>query len=109
MTILLTALAMVAPGCHTPACHHRVHVRHMRQTVRPYRSWIRRTAQCESGGRWHIATGNGFYGGMQFTIQSWRGVGGKGYPHHASKLEQSYRSVLLRRQQGVGAWPVCGR
>jgi len=76
--------------------------------VRPYRAWLERVAHCESGGRWHINTGNGFYGGLQFTLSSWRAVGGSGYPHQATKLEQMYRAVRLLRIQGRGAWPVCG-
>jgi hypothetical protein len=45
---------------------------------------------------------------LQFTLGSWRTVGGYGYPHQASKLEQMYRAVLLSRQGGWGHWPVCG-
>jgi hypothetical protein len=115
MTILLAVIAIATPtptpvmqACQTRACERRVHRRHMRKTIRPYRPWLRRTAQCESGGRWHIATGNGFYGGLQFTLQSWRAVGGAGMPHRASRLEQMYRGVRLLKIQGRGAWPVCG-
>ena len=79
-----------------------------REIVRPHSAWLDRVAQCESGGRWHIATGNGFYGGLQFALSTWRGVGGRGMPHQASVLEQKYRAVRLLRVQGRGAWPVCG-
>lgn len=75
--------------------------------VRPFRARLSRIAQCESGGRWHIATGNGFYGGLQFLPSSWWAVGGTGLPHYRSKLEQMYRAVRLMRLQGWGAWPVC--
>lgn len=78
-----------------------------RRVVRPFRGYLASIAQCESGGRWHINTGNGFYGGLQFTLTSWRAVGGTGYPHWATPLEQKYRAVLLSRIQGWGAWPVC--
>lgn len=81
---------------------------HRKAVVKPYRAYFNGVAHCESRGRWHINTGNGFYGGLQFTLQSWRGVGGKGYPHQASKLEQMYRGVKLLRIQGRGAWPNCG-
>lgn len=64
-------------------------------------------AQCESGGNWSIDTGNGFYGGLQFTLSSWDAVGGTGYPNQASPSEQIYRAQLLQAQQGWGAWPVC--
>lgn len=66
-----------------------------------------RIAACESGGNWSINTGNGFYGGLQFTLSSWRAVGGSGYPHQASKSEQIARAEMLRARQGWGAWPAC--
>jgi|tagenome__1003787_1003787.scaffolds.fasta_scaffold20313912_2 hypothetical protein len=75
--------------------------------VQSHRPRLLRMARCESGRRWHIATGNGYYGGLQFTLRSWQTVGGRGYPHHASRLEQMYRAVQLMRAQGWGAWPAC--
>ena len=66
-------------------------------------------AQCESGGNWSISTGNGFYGGLQFTYSTWRSVGGHGYPHEQKPLNQMYRAVLLIRRAGYVPWPVCGR
>ena len=76
--------------------------------VRPYNAKLNRMAMCESGGRWHIATGNGFYGGLQFVPSTWWSVGGRGMPHWASVLEQKYRAVLLIRRAGFSPWPVCG-
>jgi hypothetical protein len=66
-------------------------------------------AQCESGGNWSINTGNGYYGGLQFALGSWRAVGGQGYPHHASRAEQIRRAEMLLQIQGWGAWPACSR
>lgn len=66
-----------------------------------------RIAACESGGNWAINTGNGYYGGLQFTLQSWRGVGGSGLPSNASRAEQIARGQMLQARQGWGAWPVC--
>jgi hypothetical protein len=66
-------------------------------------------AECESGGDWHINTGNGYYGGLQFNLQTWRGVGGTGYPHEHSREEQIYRAEILYSQRGVQPWPVCGK
>lgn len=66
-----------------------------------------RLAKCESGGNWAINTGNGYYGGLQFTIGSWQAVGGSGYPHQASKSEQITRGQMLQARQGWGAWPAC--
>lgn len=121
-SLIATPAAAADNGCNTAACLKRVckakciervqvrmHNEHRRAVVRPHRAWINSTARCESGGNWRINTGNGFYGGMQFTLSSWAAVGGKGMPHHNGKLEQMYRSVKLLRLQGRGAWPVCGR
>lgn len=66
-------------------------------------------AECESGGDWSIATGNGYYGGVQFALGSWRAVGGQGYPHEASQDEQIFRADLLWQEQGWPAWPACSR
>jgi len=66
-----------------------------------------RLAQCESGGNWAINTGNGYYGGLQFSLSSWRAVGGSGYPHQTSKAEQINRAQKLQAIQGWGAWPAC--
>ena len=66
-------------------------------------------ARCESGGNWAINTGNGYYGGLQFSRSSWRAVGGSGLPHQASRDEQIRRGELLKAKQGWGAWPACTR
>lgn len=68
-----------------------------------------RIAACESGGNWSINTGNGYYGGLQFTQGSWAGVGGSGLPSNASREEQIMRGQMLQARQGWGAWPVCSR
>lgn len=64
-------------------------------------------AQCEAGGNWAINTGNGYYGGLQFTISSWQAVGGSGLPSDASREEQIQRGEMLLAKQGWGAWPAC--
>lgn len=66
-------------------------------------------ANCESGGNWAINTGNGYYGGVQFTLSTWRSVGGSGYPHQNSAYEQAYRAEILKNRAGLGQWPNCGR
>ncbi|TLP96387.1 LysM peptidoglycan-binding domain-containing protein [Nesterenkonia salmonea] len=66
-----------------------------------------RLAECESGGNWSINTGNGYYGGLQFSQQSWQAVGGSGLPSDASKQEQIQRAHQLWEIQGWGAWPAC--
>ncbi len=64
-------------------------------------------AMCESSGNWSINTGNGYYGGLQFSLSSWRLVGGTGLPSEASREEQISRAEALRKIQGWGAWPQC--
>jgi len=66
-------------------------------------------AQCESGGNWHINTGNGYYGGLQFTQSTWRANGGSGSPQNASRAEQIRVAENVLKTQGIGAWPVCGK
>jgi LysM repeat protein len=68
-----------------------------------------RIAACEAGGNWATNTGNGYYGGLQFSLSSWRAVGGSGLPSEASRSEQIARGQILQSQQGWGAWPVCSR
>ncbi|WP_371651750.1 MULTISPECIES: transglycosylase family protein [unclassified Streptomyces] len=69
-----------------------------------------RIAQCESGGNWHINTGNGYYGGLQFSAGSWRAHGGGAYASTADRASRSQQIAVatrLQRAQGWGAWPVC--
>ncbi|AMW19237.1 MULTISPECIES: transglycosylase family protein [Mycobacteroides] len=66
-------------------------------------------ANCESGGNWGINTGNGYYGGLQFNMGTWRANGGSGSPHLASREEQIRIAENVLARQGIGAWPVCGR
>jgi hypothetical protein len=66
-------------------------------------------ARCESGGDWAINSGNGYYGGLQFNLQSWHAMGGAGYPNQASREQQIAVGERLRAAQGWGAWPSCSR
>ena len=66
-----------------------------------------RLAQCESGGNWSINTGNGFYGGLQFTASTWRAMGGSGLPHQQSRETQIALAKKLQAQAGWGQWPAC--
>lgn len=68
-----------------------------------------RLAQCESGGNWHINTGNGYYGGLQFLPSTWRAVGGTGLPHEHSREEQILRAEILLSRSGWGQWPACAK
>ncbi len=66
-------------------------------------------AQCESGGNWGINTGNGYYGGLQFSSSTWRAYGGSGSAAGASREEQIAVAERVLAAQGWGAWPVCSR
>jgi len=109
---ILTALSlMVQAQPH----HHRPDLRW--NVVRPYNQKLERMALCESTKRWWITTYAGrdrngnpvyYYGGLQFDLSTWRSVGGKGFPHHNSILEQKYRAVKLIKRRGYSPWPICG-
>ncbi len=64
-------------------------------------------AQCEANGNWSINTGNGYYGGLQFSLGAWEGVGGTGYPHEHPRDTQITMGRRLQAQYGWGAWPHC--
>ena len=65
-------------------------------------------AQCESGGNWHINTGNGYYGGLQFSLGTWHAYGGTGLPSQHSRETQIAIATKLRNASGgYGAWPAC--
>ncbi|MGH3424592.1 MAG: ubiquitin-like domain-containing protein [Nocardioidaceae bacterium] len=67
-----------------------------------------RLAQCESGGDWHINTGNGYYGGLQFNAGTWHSYGGSGLPSEHSRGEQIAIAEKVRDASGgYGAWPAC--
>lgn len=66
-------------------------------------------ANCESSGNWAANTGNGFYGGLQFTQSTWNAYGGSGNAANASQSEQIRVAENVLAGQGVGAWPVCGK
>ena len=69
-----------------------------------------RVAMCESSGNWSINTGNGYYGGLQFSASTWSGFGGgqyASYAHQASKSQQIAIAQKVLATQGPGAWPTC--
>jgi len=69
-------------------------------------------ANCESGGNWHINTGNGFYGGLQFSYSTWLSNGGGAYASRAdlaTREEQIAVATKLYNASGSSPWPVCGQ
>ncbi|WP_328957879.1 transglycosylase family protein [Kitasatospora purpeofusca] len=70
-----------------------------------------RVAACESSGDWHINTGNGYFGGLQFDAPTWEETGGLRYAPRAdlaSRDEQIAVANALAEQRGLTPWPVCG-
>ncbi|MGW6567285.1 transglycosylase family protein [Streptomyces sp. NPDC054975] len=70
-----------------------------------------KVAQCESGGNWSINTGNGYYGGLQFSSSTWAAFGGTAYAATADQASKSQQIAIAEKVlagQGKGAWPSCG-
>jgi LysM repeat protein len=68
-------------------------------------------AQCESTGNWSINTGNGYYGGLQFSASTWAAYGGTAYASSADQATEGQQIAVAEKvlaSQGPGAWPVCG-
>ena len=65
-------------------------------------------AQCESGGNWQINTGNGYYGGLQFSAPTWQSVGGSGLASDHTREEQIKRATILQQRSGWGQWGCAG-
>lgn len=69
-------------------------------------------AKCESGGNWHINTGNGHFGGLQFSHRTWVGFGGAKYAPRADLATRKEQIAIAKKVvavQGWGAWPHCSR
>ena len=101
-----------------PAARIHRHTETLRRRLRRARRAARRStaspalqaiAACESGGNPRTDTGNGFYGKYQFTLSTWRALGGTGNPAQAPESEQDRRAATLLARAGAGQWPVCAR
>ena len=128
--VLYAAVAADA-SCQTRACWDRVHVAradawlkrerpavwYWRHEAPAWRSWARATARCESGNRPHIATGNGFYGWLQFMSRTWFAavqlapppLRTTRLPHELRREHQGVVGIRWARRYGRQHWPVCGR
>ena len=78
------------------------------EAATPTAKWDK-IAACESGGKWNTATGNGYYGGLQFSARTWKAFGGKGMAHNASKSQQIAVAERVLAAQGWKAWPACSK
>jgi hypothetical protein len=99
LLVVLTTAALVTATLAAPA------------NATSMRTWSR-LAKCESGGRWHIDSGNGYFGGLQISSGTWHAYGGKKYArqaHGATKREQVRVAKRIKKGQGWGAWPSCSR
>lgn len=96
---VLTVCLLDVSGAHAAAVHSK-----------PKADWDA-IARCESSGNWRANTGNGHYGGLQFTQSSWKAAGGRKYAPRAdlaTKAEQIATARRLAKIQGMGAW-TCAR
>ncbi len=66
-------------------------------------------AECEASGNWAMNSGNGYYGGLQFNLGTWKSHGGNGMPHENSPAQQIEIAKRVQASQGWGAWPACSR
>lgn len=114
LTLTTVLNPLVAPTASPEPVSHQVTTNAFQQQGLPYPKhgehvWDR-LAQCESGGNWHINTGNGFFGGLQFALASWNAVQGHEFasaPHQATREQQITAGERLQAIQGWGAWPAC--
>jgi soluble lytic murein transglycosylase-like protein len=117
LTAMLTTLAPLGGGTAAAATsrskvtarHSAGAASHTRASRRADRLNWKALARCEAGGNPRAANPAGYYGLYQFTVATWRGVGGHGYPNHASRGEQTQRAKKLFQRAGSSPWPHCGR
>ncbi|MER6310400.1 transglycosylase family protein [Streptomyces sp. NPDC001657] len=101
LSVLLAVLAVVGLAVHRAAA--------AAPAGSPVPDW-ERIADCESNGRWHINTGNGYHGGLQIDPATWRAYGGKRYAPRADLATRSEQIAVGRRivrDRGLSAWPRC--
>ncbi|MEV2217866.1 transglycosylase family protein [Streptomyces sp. NPDC050997] len=110
---LAAALLILAPGAAyaapSPPVSGPPHTRVLHECAKDQWPWGC-VAECESSGRWHANTGNGYYGGLQFWQPTWREFGGLKYAPRAdlaTRKEQIAVAQKLLAVQGWKAWPAC--
>ncbi|MFE1174418.1 transglycosylase family protein [Streptomyces sp. NPDC058773] len=100
LLVVLSVLGAAAPGAAAAGA-----------ATGPVPDW-ERIAACESNGRWHINTGNGYHGGLQIDPATWRAYGGRRYAPRAdlaTRDEQIAIGQRIARDRGLSAWPNCAR
>ncbi|WP_406218793.1 transglycosylase family protein [Streptomyces decoyicus] len=104
LSVLLVLLSVVGPAGPSAAAAGPA-------AASPGPDW-ERIAACESNGRWHINTGNGYHGGLQIDLATWRAYGGHRYAPRAdlaTRAEQIAVGKRIVRDRGLSAWPNCAR
>ena len=86
----------------------KVVMRGTKRISEPYRRLGQDRGRVKSGGNWHINTGNGYYGGLQFSAATWKSVGGPGLPHENSREVQIKYAKILQARSGWGQWGCAG-
>jgi resuscitation-promoting factor RpfB len=100
--------AVIAQGTRQPAPQPKPEPAPAANYVSGGSAWDR-IAACESGGNWAANTGNGYYGGLQFSLGTWQSYGGTSRPDLTSREYQiSIAEKVAAAEGGYGAWPVCG-
>lgn len=111
-TALLTVLAPVAAHAAPPPPASGPSARHAPSSCSDDQWPWGCVAKCESGGRWHLNTGNGHYGGLQFSQSTWKAFGGLKYAPRADLATRKQQIAVAREViavQGWQAWPVCAK
>lgn len=99
-----------APAPEPQPVHHRHHSVAKVAVPQPSGDVWDRIAACESSGNWHINSGNGYYGGLQFSQSTWEAFGGLAYAPRADLATRDEQIAVAQRTQaaqGWNAWPVC--
>jgi Transglycosylase-like domain len=98
-----------AAAANPTVAHHPAAANHHHKAQRVMNHKLRRLRQCESGGRYHINTGNGYYGAYQFAASTWHSLGYHGLPNQAKASRQDAAAKKLHASQGWHPWPVCSK
>ncbi|MBV7695262.1 transglycosylase family protein [Streptomyces sp. TRM70350] len=110
--VVLTVLAPVAAHAAPPPPEPGPSARHVPSSCSGDQWPWGCVAQCESGGRWNLNTGNGYYGGLQFSQPTWKAFGGLKYAPRADLATREQQIAVAREVvavQGWQAWPVCAK
>jgi uncharacterized protein YabE (DUF348 family) len=98
---------LVLASAQLEAPEKKIVIRGTKKVLEPYGVWDK-IAACESGGNWQTNTGNGYYGGLQFSAATWKSVGGPGLPHENSREIQIKYAKILQQRSGWGQWGCAG-